>query len=73
MEGKQFGLSLDETRAFGNWAGQSNVVSTKIPNRIFFRLDHTMADVGVFKSGIVTVQSSMLNVFNKNLFYIMII
>ncbi len=71
MEAKQFGLSLDETKAFGNWVNQSNIVSTKIPNRIFYRLDFTPVDVGIFKSGIVTVQSSMLNTFNNSLLGIM--
>ena len=71
MEAKQFGLSLDETKMFGNWVNQSNIVSTKIPNRIFYRLDFTPVDVGIFKSGVVTVQSTMLNTFNNSLLSIM--
>ena len=67
MEVKQFGLSLDETKIFGEWVNQTNIVSTKIPNRIFYRLDHTMVDVGIFKNGVVTVQPSMLNTFNNSL------
>ena len=67
METKQFGLSLDETKIFGNWANQSNIVSAKIPNRIFYRLDPTKVDPFIFKSGVVTVTASMLNSFNNNL------
>ncbi len=67
MEVKQFGLSLDETKIFGEWVNQTNIVSTKIPNRIFYRLDHTMVDVGIFKNGVATVQPSMLNTFNNSL------
>ncbi len=63
MESKQFGLSLDETRMFENHPliNQPNIVGAKIPNRVLYRLDFTLVDVGIFKSGIVTVQSSMLN------------
>ena len=63
MESKQFGLSLDETRMFENHPliNQPNIVGAKIPNRVLYRLDFTLVDVGLFKSGIVTVQSSMLN------------
>ena len=69
MESKQFGLSLEETRIFANHPliNQPNIVATKIPNRIFYRLDFTPVDVGIFKSGIVTVHSSMLNTFNNSL------
>ena len=56
---------------FGNCVNQSNIVSTKIPNRIFYRLDFTPVDVGIFKSGVVTVQSTMLNTFNNSLLSIM--
>ena len=73
MESKQFGLSLDETRMFGNHPliNQPNIVGAKIPNRVLYRLDFTPVDVGIFKSGIVTVQSSMLNTFNNSLLGIM--
>ena len=73
MESKQFGLSLDETKMFGNHSliNQPNIVSAKIPNRVLFRLDFTTVDVDIFKSGIVTVQSSMLNTFNNSLLSIM--
>ena len=73
MESKQFGLSLDETKMFGNHSliNQPNIVSAKIPNRVLFRLDFTTVDVDIFKSGIVTVQSSMLNKFNNSLLSIM--
>lgn len=73
MEAKQFGLSLDETRMFGTHPliNQSNIVSVKIPNRVLYRLDFTPVDVGIFKSGIVTVRSFMLNTFNNNLLAIM--
>ena len=66
MEVKQFGLSLEETKVFGTWIGQNNIVSAEIPTRIFFRLDHTMVDIGVFKSGVVTVSTSMLDLFNRS-------
>ena len=73
MESKQFGLSLDDTRMFGNHPliNQPNIVGAKIPNRVLHRLDFTPVDVGIFKSGIVTVQSSMLNTFNNSLISIM--
>lgn len=69
MEVKQFGLSLDETRMFGNHpiVNQTNIVGVKIPNRVFFRLDFTTVDVDIFKSGIVTVRSFMIDTFNNNL------
>jgi len=73
MESKQFGLSLDETRLFGKHSliNQPNIVGAKIPNRILYRLDFTPVDIGIFKSGVVTVQSSMLNTFNNSLLGIM--
>ncbi len=73
MESKQFGLSLDETRIFGNHKliNQPNIVGAKIPNRVLYRLDFTPVDIGIFKSGIVTVQSSMLDMFNNSLLGIM--
>lgn len=73
MESKQFGLSLDETRRFGNFVKQSDIVATRIPNRILYRLDDTIVDKFIFKSGVVTVQSSMLNAFNNSLYYILVL
>lgn len=69
MEVKQFGLSLDETRMFKNHpiVNQTNIVGAKIPNRVLFRLDFTTVDVGIFKSGIVTIRSYMIDTFNNSL------
>ena len=71
FEAKQFGLSLDETKIFAQWAKQPDIVSTRIPNRIFYRLDPTVVDYHIFKSGVVTVNASMLNIFNANLLNIL--
>ena len=73
MESKQFGLSLDETRKFGSFVKQSDIVATRIPNRILYRLDDTIVDKFIFKSGVVTVQSAMLNAFNNSLYYILVL
>ena len=73
MQVKQFGLDLDETRIFGNHEliNQPNIVSAKIPNRIFYRLDFTPVDTAIFQSGTVTVPASMINSFNNSLLGIM--
>ena len=46
---------------------QQDIVCAKIPNRIFYRLDFTSVDVDIFKSGIVTIRSSMIKAFNDSL------
>ena len=70
FEAKQFGLSLDETRTFGNFFKQDIIVKTKIPNRVLNKLDFTPVDTTVFTKGVVTVQPNMFDVFNKSLYFI---
>ena len=65
MDCKQFGLSLSETKKFGEWAGQDIVVSVKVPNYMLTRFCNQSVDSMIFKHGTVTVYSEYLNDFNN--------
>ena len=65
FEGKQFGLKLSETREFAKLMGEPMIAKVKIPKSLFKLLDKTSVDPMIFKSGTVTVNADVLNVFNK--------
>ena len=71
FEGKQFGLKLNEVRNYAkldfNKGVYSKIVKTRIPNSVFNQLSKSSIDAFVFKSGVITVEASKLELLNNAL------
>lgn len=67
FEGKQFGFKLSETREFAKLMGEPMIIKVKIPKSLLKLLDTTSVDSMIFKSGTITVNTDMLNIFNKSI------
>lgn len=67
LEAKQFGLNAAETLKFANWDRSSvAVIGVQIQTEILNKIGNfTQVDVGIFKSGNVTIDRSSLDIFNK--------
>ena len=65
MESKQFGLSLSETKQFGNIVGQKTVVSATLPTSALDQFCRVSVDSTIFRSGTLTVYSDNLETFNR--------
>ncbi len=74
MEGKQFGLKLNEVRNYArldfNKGVYSHIVKTRVPNSVFSQLSLGEIDTFVFKSGVVTVNSSQMGLLNNTFLYL---
>ena len=62
---KQFGFSYDETAKFGNWIGQTDIVTCRIPSRILSHYFTLGLDTGIFFSGTLSVGPDQLQGFNE--------
>ena len=65
MESKQFGLSLAETRKFGNWARQDTIVCADLPANALSLFCDTQVDPHIFRAGTITVYDDQLDLFNQ--------
>ena len=65
MDAKQFGLSLDEVRSFGNWARQTNIVTAELPTSKISQFYTGGVDTRIFRSGTITVYGNQLAEFNN--------
>ena len=65
MESKQFGFDLNETRQFGKWAGQDQIVSASIPTNMLNQFYTGGVDTSIFRAGTLTVYGDQLDVFNQ--------
>jgi hypothetical protein len=68
LDGKQFGLRLDEViNLADHLPDTAAVIRVDVPRTIFNTLDHTPVDSSILRSGSITVQPDMLNMFNGSI------
>ncbi|MFD0677378.1 MULTISPECIES: S8 family serine peptidase [unclassified Paenibacillus] len=69
-DGKQFGMAFDEVLKLSDsplLKDTAAIIKVQIPTEIFNKLDHTQVDRHILKSGSVTVQPEMLDLFNNSI------
>lgn len=69
-EAKQFGNNFDEILELANqpiMKDTAAIIKVTIPEEVYRELNHMPLDVRFLKSGAVTVEPDMLDIFNENI------
>ena len=65
MEVKQFALSIEETKKFGEAMGQRMIAQASVPNNMLNQLCKVGVDPSIFRAGTITVPYEQLGAFNQ--------